>query len=246
MKLGVYDQKFFDTYTAGSLRSARVIVPLVRELAPVGSVVDFGCGRGAWLLAFKEDGVDDVLGLDGPYVDRSQLLIGADEFRGADLGRPVDLGRGFDLAVCLEVAEHLPARSSRALVRSLTAAAPLVLFSAAIPGQGGTCHVNEQWPEYWDRRFGPEGYRRIDVIRPQVCQDRRVDWWYRQNAFLYAREPVFGAVRARAESLSLTVDPDMEVIHGTHLGVRYKSFRGLVGEALAAGVRAVKSRVLRG
>ena len=75
-----YDKKFYDDQADGSLRSAQAIVPLVIDLSEPRSVVDFGCGIGTWLQAFVECGVDDYLGLDGDYVDRSQLRIPADRF----------------------------------------------------------------------------------------------------------------------------------------------------------------------
>jgi hypothetical protein len=35
----------------------------------------------------------------------------------------------------------------------------MVLFSAAIPAQGGTGHVNERWPGYSRALFAARGYR---------------------------------------------------------------------------------------
>jgi hypothetical protein len=85
----------------------------------------------------------------------------------------------------LEVAEHLPIQSAGGFVAELTALAPFILFSAAIPGQGGTNHLNEQWPEYWATRFAGHGYRVLDCIRPRIWEDDRIDFWYRQNIFLF-------------------------------------------------------------
>src|SRR5262249_5217435 len=147
-----YDAAFYEAQADGSLRSARVVVPLVTRLVEPRSVVDVGCGVGTWLRAFVENGVEDVLGVDGAYVDRNRLCIDPARFQAMDLARPQPLGRTFDLAVCLEVGEHLPTRAAPGLVAMLTAA-PVVLFSAAIPGQGGTNHVNEQWPNFWQRLF---------------------------------------------------------------------------------------------
>src|SRR5262249_55540494 len=105
--------------------------------------------------------------------------------RAVDLQRPVRLDDRFDLALCLEVAEHLPAKSARALVESLAAAAPVVLFSAALPGQGGTHHVNEQWPLYWERLFAENGMQKRDVLRPLIWRNRSISDCYRQNIYLF-------------------------------------------------------------
>src|SRR5215204_4952574 len=106
-----YGVRFYNDQRSGSLRSAQVIVPLVTALIRPRSVVDVGCGIGTWLKVFSEAGVEDYLGLDGDYVTRDQLLIEPMHFQAADLANPPKLERTFDLAVCLEVGEHLPAKS---------------------------------------------------------------------------------------------------------------------------------------
>jgi hypothetical protein len=171
-----------------SLASARAVVPLVLDLMSVRSVCDVGCGIAPWLRVFREFGIDDILGLDGDYVDRELLHIPADRFIASDLTKPIKLDRRFDLAISLEVAEHLPQNRAAGFVRDLTALAPVVLFSAAIPGQGGAHHVNEQWQSYWAHLFGVEGYLPADVIRPSIWDDDTILWWYRQNIMIYCAE----------------------------------------------------------
>ncbi len=191
-----YGPEFFEAHLEGSLRSARVVAPILCELIGPSSVVDIGCGCGAWLAALRECGVSRVLGLDGDYVSRSSLLVSPDCFRPANLEEPISLDERFDLALCLEVAEHLPKRAAPILIGSLAKLAPAILFSAAIPLQRGTNHVNEQWPQYWAELFGRFGYKRIDAIRPRIWTDARVEWWYRQNAFLFVREDLVGSYPA--------------------------------------------------
>jgi SAM-dependent methyltransferase len=180
-----YDRAFFQDRLAGARRSAREVVPIVFDLLRPESVVDVGCGLGAWLVAFKELGVGKVLGLDGAYVNRDVLLLPDAEFKAAELSQPFGSCGRFDLALCLEVAEHLPAAAAKPLVSSLTGLAPAVLFSAAPPRQGGIDHVNEQWPRYWRGLFAEHGYSMLDYIRPLILRNSRVEWWYRQNTFLF-------------------------------------------------------------
>jgi SAM-dependent methyltransferase len=180
-----YDDRFYRLLDATAEASAAKIVPIVLELWPARSVVDFGCGDGGWLAAFQSAGVDDVLGLDGPWIDMSLLKIPASQFRRVALDELVAFDRRFDLAISLEVAEHLAPDRADLFVTSLTSLAPVVLFSAAVPGQGGVHHVNEQWPSYWTARFGARGYQAID-IRPSIWNDEAVAWWYRQNLLLFA------------------------------------------------------------
>ena len=129
-----------------------------------------------------------VMGVDGPYVDQQHLMIGADEFRGADLSRTIDLGRRFDVVQSLEVAEHLPSSRASEFIGTLTSHGPLVMFSAAVPGQGGEHHINEQPLEYWREKFREHRYVAIDYVRPKVIANLQVQHWYRYNIILYAEE----------------------------------------------------------
>jgi SAM-dependent methyltransferase len=181
----LYTKAFYDSLRDAVLGSAEVIVPLALQLVPVSSVVDVGCGEGTWLAAFKKFGVDDILGLDGDHVDRSALRISGEQFQAIDLTKAFKLNRSFDLAVCLEVAEHLPAECAPVFVECLTRLAPVVLFSAAIPYQGGIHHQNEQWPDRWAALFNQYGYVVVDAVRRRVWEDEAVAWWYAQNTLLF-------------------------------------------------------------
>jgi SAM-dependent methyltransferase len=183
--MGKYDLQFYDEQTLTSQRSAAVVVPIVMKLLTPNSVVDIGCGTGAWLAQFARAGVQDYVGIDGSYVPQQQMLIPADRFRPTELAEPFHLLRRYDLAVCLEVAEHLDISSAAGFIRCLTDAAPVVLFSAAIPRQGGTHHVNEQWPDYWRALFRQHGYVAVDALRSSVWGRTDVSWWLQQNMLLF-------------------------------------------------------------
>ena len=186
-----YDEAFFEGLEAGSRRSASVVVPLVQKLVRPKSVLDVGCGVGAWVAEWINQGVTDVLGLDGEYVDKSMLQIPLTSFQSTDLRNPFSLGRRFDLVQSLEVAEHLEESCADAFVQSLVDHADTILFSAAIPGQLGKHHVNEQWPSYWAEKFSHFGLKSFDVVRPTIWMDQRVDCWYRQNTILFSKESSF-------------------------------------------------------
>ena len=181
----LYDREFYAQELQGSLDSARAIVPCILKYIQPRSVVDIGCGVATWLSVFKEHGVGEILGVDGGYVDRTLLLIPESEFLAHDLTRPLRMARTFDLAVSLEVAEHLPAESAGMLVQTLTQLAPVVLFSAAIPLQGGLHHVNEQWPVYWADRFAERGFQVVDCLRRDIWNLPGIKPHYAQNAFFY-------------------------------------------------------------
>jgi SAM-dependent methyltransferase len=182
----LYDKAYYASIGRAAESSAKVIVPLVQDLIGPRSVLDVGCGNGIWLDAYRRAGVADCFGVDGAGAEEV-LRIPEDHFSVRDLTIPLDLGRQFDLVQSLEVAEHLPALSAGNFIRSLTRHGDVVLFSAAIPYQGGTGHLNEQWPDYWAGLFRERGFEPYDWLRPQVWGDGRVAWWYAQNTLLFVR-----------------------------------------------------------
>jgi SAM-dependent methyltransferase len=181
-----YGPDFYRFLASFAVRSAQRIVPKLTAAIPVRSVADFGCGQGAWLSVWAAAGAS-VTGVDGPYVDREHLMIDPGAFRVADLAEPIDLGRQFDLVQSLEVAEHLPAAKAAQFVDTLTAHGPCVLFSAAVPGQGGENHLNEQPLGYWRAIFRARGYMAFDYLRPLLLDDSAIARWYRYNTMLYVR-----------------------------------------------------------
>src|SRR5215216_6090895 len=183
-----YTPDYFSQIEEGSLASARVMVPILLKLVEVQSVIDIGCGTGAWLSVFRENGIEDIWGVDGPYINRNQLKIPAQQFTSTDLEQPFHMPRNFDLVVALEVAEHLSEGSAETLVNTLTGLGPVVLFSAAIPNQGGANHQNEQWPEYWAKLFNSNGYVASDAIRRRVWTNENVEVWYAQNTLLFVAQ----------------------------------------------------------
>lgn len=185
-----YTRGFYRSHQGGSIGSAREIVPLVYDLLQPVRVLDVGCGIGTWLRVFQDCGVRDLTGIDGAYVQRDALLIDPARFRPTDLSQPFDLQQQFDLVCTLEVGEHLPPASSENFVASLVKHGPAVLFSAAIPGQGGTNHINERWQGYWASLFARHGYQPVDYIRPRVWHNKNIEAYYAQNVILYVRPEV--------------------------------------------------------
>ncbi len=186
-----YTRDFYELIGEGTRSSAREIIPLLLDLLqPIlpKSVVDVGCGTGSWLAAFQKLGIADCLGIDGDYVDRTILQIPLNQFQSADLKQPLQLNRKFDLAISLEVAEHLPSIAAENFVNSLTQLAPIILFSAAIPFQGGVEHVNEQWPQYWAYYFQKNGFVVIDCLRKKIWNNDKVEPWYAQNILVFVKQ----------------------------------------------------------
>ena len=184
----VYSTDFYDYIDAGSRASARTVAGLILGEMKVKSLLDVGSGHGAWAAEWMKAGVKDVLAVDGDYVARDQLAIPPERFRAHDLATPLELERKFDLVQSLEVAEHLPSDRAAGFVENLTRHGDVILFSAAVPHQGGEHHVNEQPPEYWRKLFAAQGYEVFDWLRPRLADHREVKAWYRFNSFVYANK----------------------------------------------------------
>lgn len=183
----IYNSAFQNMAASGSAHAASQIISHIQTIVPIFSVMDAGCARGTWLRQWQIRGVNDIAGVDGDYVDRGKLEIGPECFVACDLTDRFDLGRQFDLAQSLEVAEHLPQSRAATFVSDLVAHAPVVLFSAASPGQGGEHHINEQPGEFWRQLFRQHDYCPVDCLRPRLAQMPNIPSWYRYNIMLYVR-----------------------------------------------------------
>jgi SAM-dependent methyltransferase len=151
------------------------------------SVIDVGCGKGEWLSDIENFGVERYIGVD---YKAKNLLIPQENYIDFDLtsGKEFPVKERFDLAMSLECAEHLPERCAPYLVDTLCSLSDYVLFSAAIPGQTGVNHINEQWQTWWERLFNQIGYYASEQpLRDLLHDNENVEIWYRQNIVLYSK-----------------------------------------------------------
>ena len=202
------DIRYVHSTAVHNTNSAKELVPLFINWLKPSSVVDVGCGIGTWLSVFQDFGVKDIVGIDGEYVSKRLLFFDENKFISHDLTKPLNLGRKFDLVVSLEVAEHLPESSADMFIELLTSLGDVVIFSAAIPNQGGQNHLNEQWPTYWQGKFNQHRFNLYDCIRPIIWLNESIDCWYRQNMLLAVREGVQVPI-PKTHSISHIVHPEL-------------------------------------
>ncbi|MDB5443128.1 MAG: hypothetical protein JWP86_2646 [Phenylobacterium sp.] len=236
-----YDDVFYAYQREGALRSARLVLPLLHQVLTLDSVLDVGCGAGAWLRAHQEAGVGTVLGIDGSYLDTALLLIDRAGFRPADITQPLNLGRRYDLVQCLEVAEHVPARAGPGLVDNLVRHGDHILFSAAVPGQGGKGHINERPLGYWRQLFAARGYRAFDYLRPRIADQTQIEWWYRYNTLLYVHEDAVGRLPAEVRRAELAPGAPIPDVSSLPMRVRKLVLRALPA-ATVSHLAAIKHR----
>lgn len=185
----LYSRSFYDSMHGGSLAAATRILQLLAPSLPCKRFLDVGCGSGEWLQAARTVfglAASQVVGIDGVH---TRALHRAEDatYVYQDLETPLAIDGTFDLAVCMEVAEHLTPGRASLLVEELAQRANVVVFAAAIPGQGGTGHINEQWAAYWFGKFDAQGFVAVDAVRHKVWRDGDVPAWYSQNTFVYVR-----------------------------------------------------------
>ncbi len=204
-----YDKGFYESQQDGSYLSAKKILPIIYDIFKPGSVLDIGCGVGTWLNVFANDyKINDLTGVDGDYVDKAMLRIKPENFVSYDLKKAYNPGRKYDFAMSVEVAEHLPESSANNIVDSLTMASDIVMFSAALPNQIGTYHINEQYPEYWAKKFTDRGYIPVDLVRKKVWNETDVEWWYKQNIIVYVKKEVYSQYASRLDEYRNQTDPE--------------------------------------
>lgn len=220
----IYNDTFFDYIDESAQASAEELIALLYPMLRPSSVTDLGSGRGVWLAEWQRAGAKNVLGFDGDYVDRDNLAVDQGSFEAVDLTRPLTFKKRFDLAQSLEVGEHLPKEAASVLVDSLTAASDRVLFSAAVVGQGGENHINEQPLSFWQDLFAERGYRPYDCLRPSLKSNRKVAPWYRYNSVLYVNDA--GRAGLPEVVLKTEVSGNQKVANGGDLMWRLR--RGIV------------------
>jgi SAM-dependent methyltransferase len=218
-----YSKDFFANAAEGSRKGAEAILELVAAWIDPRSAIDVGCGTGIWLRVLKDRGVR-VRGVDGSYVDAAGLQIPQESFLAHDLEKPLPALEGADLVISMETAEHLSGARAASFVSDLCRLAPVVLFSAAIPEQGGTAHINEQWPEYWVAKFEDCGFQCIDCVRPAVWHDNGVPYWYVQNTFLAVRRDMLDRNTNLKELASRCPKPTA-LVHPRHFLEKVESLR---------------------
>lgn len=181
-----YSTSFYDRIVKKSRPSAREVVPVLVDLFRPRSVVDVGCGTGSWLAIFHALGVD-VIGYEGPWIRAADLDVAKHVIIEHDVTEGIPAQRTFDLVLSLETAEHLPKSAAAGFVKSLVRLGSIIVFSAAVPRQGGTDHTNEEWPAGWVELFARSDYVAIDCLRPMFWANDAVAWWYAQNMLLFVR-----------------------------------------------------------
>jgi len=243
MEQDYYTNDFFTNQMPISKKSASVILPELFNIFPFHSMLDIGCGTGEWLnIASNQLGLNEFIGVDGDYVNPELLAIPKSNFIPYDLKTPLNLNREFDLVLSAEVAEHLPDEVSDIFINSIVRHGKIILFSAAAPGQGGTYHVNEQWQDFWVKKFMDRGYMPIDFLRDKMWYKKGVDWWYKQNMILFVKSEV---LETNTELKKIYLQNKKEIYKKVHPEMIFaqKNIHNSLGRFIEAPVYSIRKLI---
>lgn len=208
---------------AHNLKAAKIILPILFDVYHPKSVLDVGCGLGSWIKVCQDDFNVDICGIDGPWLDKELLYVSEEKILIKDLTKEIQLNKKYNMVISLEVAEHIDQLYTHNFIKTLINHSDIILFSAAIPGQGGMNHLNEQEFNYWIDIFASHGYEAYDFVRPKIWHLDDVEWWYKQNSFLFVNkshnqkhlfgEPITSKVTSWHPKAVFKIKNDLVVAH---------------------------------
>ena len=219
----LYGKDFYENHIEGMSSSAAIVLSSIYELYKPQSVVDIGCGQGAWLKAAEDLGTKILKGFDGEWVRKEALLSKNIDFVPVNFDESMPkLNEKYDLCISLEVAEHISEENAEKFIDLLCEASDIVLFGAAIKYQGGTNHINEQWQSYWIDLFKNKGYECIDCVRGSIWNNMSVEWWYKQNTFIFIGS---NNTYLKPEELRALEKPIYDIVHPTNYANKVHAYK---------------------
>jgi 2-polyprenyl-3-methyl-5-hydroxy-6-metoxy-1,4-benzoquinol methylase len=190
VEIHIYDERFFKNTIFLESASAKATADvLIKNFLPK-EIIDIGCGAGIYLKEFAEQGIK-IIGYDGSP-DAQKVSLVRKKIKFHDLCKPLSLKKQFDLCLCFEVAEHLPKKYAATLISTLTGLSPLIVFTAATPGQGPRSigHINEQPYKYWIEKFKNENFQLDKNLTTKIKKEmkkKNVVWWIVKNLMIFKK-----------------------------------------------------------
>jgi SAM-dependent methyltransferase len=185
-----YNHKFYSSVFYRGKLTANIVLTLLARYFDPKVIFDYGCGYGAWAIESAQlFPKSKVIGFDfKAAIEKNNLSFNKItnlSFSALDLAAKSNSYNNCDLAICLEVVEHIPENSALNLIEQMCKTAKVILFSGAIPGQGGTEHINEQPLKYWISQFNKHGWIAVDLVRPTIVSNKAIPSYYKSNIFVF-------------------------------------------------------------
>ena len=184
-----YSTDFYQSVTSRAVIASEVALGTILKNFVAQSVIDIGAGDGVWTSTALSIGNPTRLTVVDLPGSTFKLLQKVDKsIKKITLNFENDMlknGEPYDLGICVEVIEHISTGRALLLLDWISVNCCTVMFSGAIPGQGGTHHINEQNQSYWLNVMMARGFIPIDNIRPQLYRNGKIPQYYRNNIFFF-------------------------------------------------------------
>jgi SAM-dependent methyltransferase len=175
--------------------------PLANELVKIlkdrscKSIYDFGCGAGAYVTYFRQNGLD-ATGIDG-----NPAMAGIEFLTVANLAQPLILDKK-DAVVCLEVGEHIPKEYEDFFVSNiLNCCSNTLIISWARPKQKGKGHVNCKHRKEVIKMFEVHGFKYMCSQTEKIMAIASLEW-FKTNLIIMEKK----TVECKEESQNNTED----------------------------------------
>jgi 2-polyprenyl-3-methyl-5-hydroxy-6-metoxy-1,4-benzoquinol methylase len=187
----IYNNKFYNHENQDTILqdTPKLLAEYIAENYSPESVIDVGCGTGIYLQELAKFKIN-VFGIDGSPAAFKNFRLDHKLFKLSDIAKPMKVDKKYSAALCFEVAEHIPNRSSNQLVENLAPLADLIFFSAAPKGQGGIGHINEQDSDFWIALFKQAGFNYQDEATKKLkkfLSDNRAIFWLSDNIMIFKK-----------------------------------------------------------
>ena len=154
----MYDREFHKTIENDEYPQAVRVGEYISMFLKPASFIDFGCSTGLYLrevqmklpnisaigFEFSQDAVDSALCKNVYKVDLTES-VQIEKIQNT-------------LGLCLEVLEHIEDIHWKEVLTNMTNSCDKLIFSAAVPGQGGVGHINCRPKIDWIKRFHSLGW----------------------------------------------------------------------------------------
>lgn len=150
----------------------------------VNKVIDIGCGPGIYTKAILDEnieakGYDIDSRNDKSYIIKHNIV-------------EQSINDNASCVLCIEVAEHIDEKYADIVVdRIVESSNNMIIFSAAIPGQGGDGHINCQPKEYWLEKFINKNVVRNFELESELINNVKTDihmGWFVNNVMIFIKK----------------------------------------------------------